>query len=261
MREFIEDALNHRNDGYGRAQQHVKQQLPKRFYTQTGTAPAEGGHTVTLDGRPTRTPGKRIPVVVPVEPLAVAMAEEWAGQGEHIDPLTMPLVRLVNSALESGGETVPAFREEVVKYAANDLLLYRAESPRELVAEQERLWDDALVRVARHFGVAFQPTIGILHQPQPEPTLTRLAQVLEDEGLLTMTALVSITNLTGSGVLAMAVRHGLVEPDDAWVRAHVDEDHQARLWGVDEEAALRRARRKAEFDAAVAVLDSIGIGR
>ena len=261
MREFIEDALNHRDDGYGRAQQLVKQQLPKRFYTQAGTAPAEGGHTVTLDGRPTRTPGKRIPVVVPVEPLAAAMAEEWARQGEHIDPLTMPLTRLVNSALESGTETVPAFREEVVKYAANDLLLYRADSPRELVAEQERLWDDALVRVARHFGIGFQPTIGILHQQQPEPTLKRLAEALEAEGLLTITALVSITNLTGSGILAIAVRHGLIEPEDAWTRAHVDEDHQARLWGVDEEAALRRTRRKAEFDAAVAVLDFLKGGR
>jgi len=261
MREFIEDALNHRDDGYGRAQQLVKQQLPKRFYTQVGTAPAEGGHTVTLDGRPTRTPGKRIPVVVPVEPLAAAMAEEWARQGEHIDPLTMPLTRLVNSALESGTETVPAFRKEVVKYAANDLLLYRADSPRELVAEQERLWDDALVRVARHFGIGFQPTIGILHQQQPEPTLKRLAEALEAEGLLTITALVSITNLTGSGILAIAVRHGLIEPEDAWTRAHVDEDHQARLWGVDEEAALRRTRRKAEFDAAVAVLDFLKGGR
>jgi len=255
MREFIEDALNHRDDGYGRAQKHVKQELPKRFYKEAGVAPVEGGFTVTLDGRPTRTPGNRTPVAVPVAELADVMAQEWAAQGERINAETMPVVRLINSALESGEATVPAFRDEVVKYAASDMLLYRADTPRELVAEQERLWDEALVRVARHFGVSFQPTIGILHQAQPEATLRRLRDVLEGEDLITMTALVSITNLTGSGILAVALHHRLIAPEDVWTMAHVDEDYQAKLWGVDEEAALRRSKRKAEFDAAVKVLD------
>ena len=195
------------------------------------------------------------PVVVPVAPLATAMAAEWAAQGEFIDPATMPLVRLVNSAIESGEERVIALREEVVKYAGNDLLLYRTDTPQELVAEQERLWDSALVRIARHFGVGFQPTIGIIHQPQPEATLARLAAVLEGEGLLVMTALVSITTLTGSGLLALAFWHRLLSADEVWEAAHVDEDHNARVWGEDAEATLRRQKRRREFDAAVQVLE------
>jgi chaperone required for assembly of F1-ATPase len=261
MRDFLEDALNHRDDGYGRAQKHVKQELPKRFYTEAAVAPVEGGFTVTLDGRPTKTPGNKTPVVVPSAELAAVMAAEWAAQGERINAATMPVVRLVNSAIESGDVMVQAFREEVVKYAGSDMLLYRADSPRELVAEQERLWDDALVRVARQFGVSFQPTIGILHQAQPEATLARLAEVLEGEDLITMTALVSITNLTGSGILAIALHHKLIAPEDVWTMAHVDEDYQAKLWGIDEEAALRRAKRKAEFDAAVTVLDFVRAAR
>ena len=178
MREFIEDAHQHRDDGYGRAQAHVRRELPKRFYKQTGVSPVDGGFAVTLDGKPTRTPGMK-PVVVPVAPLATAMAAEWAAQGEFIDPATMPLVRLVNSAIESGEERVIALREEVVKYAGNDLLLYRTDTPQELVAEQERLWDSALVRIARHFGVGFQPTIGIIHQG-------RLLEELEAEQIETL---------------------------------------------------------------------------
>jgi len=254
MREFIEDAHQHRDDGYGRAQAHAGRQLPKRFYKETGVSPVDGGFVVTLDGKPTKTPGMK-PVVVPVAPLATAMAAEWAAQGEFIDPGTMPLVRLVNSAIESGEERVIALREEVVKYAGNDLLLYRADSPQELVAEQERLWDAALVKIARHFGVGFRPTIGIIHQPQPEATLARLAAVLESDGLLVMTALVSITSLTGSGLLALAFWHKLLSADEAWEAAHVDEDYNARIWGEDAEAVLRRQKRRREFDAAVQMLD------
>ncbi|MCF1742930.1 ATP12 family chaperone protein [Paradevosia shaoguanensis] len=254
MREFLEDAFQHRDDGYGRAQKHAKQELPKRFYKETGVVPVEGGFTVTLDGRPTRTPG-RVPVVVPVAGIATIMAEEWAAQGERIDAQTMPMVRLVNSALESGEGMVPSFRDEVVKFAGSDLMLYRAESPRELAAEQEAMWDEALVKLARHFGVSFQPTIGILHQPQPPATLAKLEESLEGEGLLVLTALVSITGLTGSGLLAIGLLNRLFTPDYVWSAAHVDEDFQIRQWGEDEEAIERRARRRIEFDTAVKLIE------
>jgi chaperone required for assembly of F1-ATPase len=254
MREYLEDAESHRDDGYGRAQAHARQPLPKRFYKDVGVHPAGGGFSVTLDGRQTRSPGGS-PVILPAEALAAIVAAEWAAQGGEIDPETMPMLRLVNSALESGEDRLPAFRDEVVKYAANDLLLYRAEAPRELVAEQERVWDNALVRLARHFGVGFRPTIGILHQDQPAATLARLRTAMATEPLLPAVALVSITGLTGSGLLALALRHGLMTPDEVWVAAHVDEDHNIRLWGEVSEITVRRAKRRREFDAAVKVLE------
>lgn len=253
MREFLEDAEKHREDGYGRAQAHAQRQLPKRFYKEAGIRPAEGGFAVTLDDRPTKTPGG-VPMVVPSEALAQAIATEWGGQGDLIDPETMPMLRLVNSALESGEQRAPAFRDEIVKYAGSDLLLYRADTPRELVAEQERVWDAALVKLARHFGVSFQPTIGIVHQPQPEATLLQLAAAVADEALLPLAALVSITGITGSGLLALALRHHLMTAEEVWIAAHVDEDYNIRLWGEVAEATERRARRRREFDAAVTLL-------
>jgi chaperone required for assembly of F1-ATPase len=257
MRDQLEDAHQHRDDGYGRAQHLNRVELPKRFYKDVAAGPVDGGFVVTLDGRPVRTPGKKLPVIVPAAAIATAMAEEWAAQGEFIDPATMPMVRLINSAIESGEASIPAFREEIVKFAAGDLLLYRAESPQELVSEQELSWDKALVAIARHFRVSFQPTVGILHQPQPKATLDRLAESLADENLIVLTALVSITGLTGSGLLAMGLWNELVSPDQAWTAAHVDEDYQIAEWGQDEEAAERRAKRRVEFDTAVAVLDAL----
>jgi hypothetical protein len=107
MREFIEDALSHSDDGLGRAQKPARAQLPKRFYKATGVGVVDGGFTVTLDGRATRTPG-RVPVVVPAAGIATIMAAQWAAQGDVIDAETMPMVRLVNAALESGADAAPA---------------------------------------------------------------------------------------------------------------------------------------------------------
>lgn len=254
MREFLEDAHQHRDDGYGRAQAHAKRELPKRFYKAASVVALDGGFAVGLDGKVPKTPAMK-PVVVPQAALAEAMAAEWAAQGDFIDPRTMPMVRLINSAIEAGEESREALWQEVVKYAGNDLMLYRAEAPATLVARQEEAWDTALVSLARHFGISFQPTIGIMHQAQPPATIEKLSKALKGEALLPLTALNAITSITGSGLLAIALRHGLLDAEEVWRAAHVDEDHNISMWGEIEEITERRAKRLAEFDAAVRLLE------
>lgn len=256
MRDFLDDAHAHRDDGYGRAQKHVKRELPKRFYKEALVKPVEGGFAVGLDGRVPKTPGAK-PVVVPSEKVAQALAEEWSAQNEFIDPQTMPLVRLVNSAVEAGEENMPALRAEIVRYTGNDLLFYRADAPESLVRRQEEHWDTALVKLARHFEIAFQPTIGVMHQPQPPATLTRLAAALADEPLLPLTAMNAVMAITGSGLLAIAVRHGLLTSEQVWAAAHVDEDFNVSLWGEVEEITTRREKRRLDFDSAIRLLDML----
>ena len=55
----------------------------------------------------------------------------------------------------------------------------------------------------------------------------------------------------------MGLWHKLFSPDRVWKAAHVDEDYQIGQWGEDEEAAERRAKRRAEFDTAVSVLNAL----
>ncbi len=58
-----------------------------------------GARLSLLDGKPVRTPGKA-PLVLPTLALAEAVADEWRAQGERIDPATMPLTKLANSAID-----------------------------------------------------------------------------------------------------------------------------------------------------------------
>lgn len=250
MREFLEDAFAHQDAGAGRQRKDRLVELPKRFYDTVETREENDVYTVTLNGRVTKTPTGK-PIAVPNADLASFMRQEWEAQGEFIDPDTMPHVKLVNSAVE-GART--ELIEEVIKYAGNDLLLYRADTPRELVARQEQAWDDVLVKLARHFSVSFQPTVGILHKAQSPDMLERLKVSLAGLHYLPATALVSITGLTGSGLLAIALREKLIDRDAAWAAAHVDEDYQISLWGEDFEASEKRKQRRTEFDAAANVI-------
>src|SRR5690606_7559686 len=100
-------------------------------------------------------------------------------------------------------------------------------------------------------------TVGIIHKAQAPDMLERLRASLTELDYLAATAMVSLTGLTGSGLLAIALREGRIDRDAAWAAAHVGEDYQISLWGEDFEASERRKQRRTEFDAAVNVLDAL----
>ena len=62
----------------------------KRFYTEASVGEAEGGWRVLLDGRAIKTAAGK-PQIVPARALAETLAQEWADQGEAIDPASFPL--------------------------------------------------------------------------------------------------------------------------------------------------------------------------
>src|ERR1700721_2429848 len=70
-------------------------------------------------------------------------------------------------------------------------------------------------------------------------------------------ALHVITGLTGSALLALALFHGVINPDQVWAAAHVDEDWNAEKWGVDDEVAARKAAKLVDFNAAAAALKEL----
>ncbi len=256
MREIIEEAHKHMDDGFGRAQAHTKVQLPKRFYKKAEVGEAAEGFSILLDGRATKTPG-RAAITVPSHDLAALMVAEWDAQASHIDAASMPVVRLVNSAVEGGEAALGAIRNEILSFVGNDLLLFRADNPVELVTMQEQHWDTMLTKICQHFSVKFRPVVGLIHEDQPETTLNRLKGSLAGLNFFAATALMSITGLTGSGLLALALRHRLANGGAAWDAAHADEDYNALVWGADAEAEARRDKRRAEFDAALKVLELV----
>src|SRR5690606_17156766 len=86
-------------DPVRRAQNQMKRPLPKRFYEAVGVVPESNGFAVTLDGKTVKTPGRR-PVLLPTMAAAELVAREFDEQADVIDPVTMPVYRLVNTALD-----------------------------------------------------------------------------------------------------------------------------------------------------------------
>jgi chaperone required for assembly of F1-ATPase len=226
-----------------------------RFYARAGVVEAPDGYAITLDDKPIRTPSGQ-QMVAPRSEIADAIAAEWAAQEEFIDPLTMPLTRFANSVIDAVVDRVDAVTDDIAKYLGSDLLFYRAGHPDALVAREAEHWDPVLFWAADALGAHFILAEGIVHVRQPDSAIAAARAALPDDPW-SIASLHVVTTLTGSALLALALLRGILDPDQVWAAAHVDEDWNIEKWGVDEEVAARRAARLVDFRAAASILKSL----
>lgn len=214
----------------------------RRFWTSAAVEPVNGGWQVTLDGKPIRTPGK-LPLVVPTQALAQAIAAEWDAQTDIIDPNTMPLTRAANSAVEKVAPQFDAVADMLADYGGTDLLCYRAEHPAGLADRQAAEWDPLIDWAATRLRAPLRITQGVIPVPQDAAALARLRERLAGLTPWQLTALHDLVTLPGSLVLGLAVLDGRLDADTAHRLSRLDEDYQADQWGHDDEAEAAAAAR------------------
>jgi chaperone required for assembly of F1-ATPase len=216
----------------------------KRFYDAAWAEPGEGGWRVVLDSRPVKTPS-RASLVLPTQALAEAVAAEWEAQGPRIDPATMPMTRLANTAIDRAAPRRNEVVDQLLAYGETDLLCYRAEWPEKLTILQAQAWDPVLDWLRVEVGADLRVVAGVIPTPQSDEALAALDKAVRSLDEFTLTAMHEMTSLTVSLVLSLAVVRAHMSAEDAWRAAHVDEDWQIGQWGED---ASARQRREAQWD-------------
>ena len=254
MREIFTEIFENRPlDPMESARRGGRPSLRKRFYERAHVAETDGGGAqILLDGKPVKTPARNA-LAAPTRALADAIAAEWDAQKDVIDPASMPLTRLANAAIDAVSNAAVPVADEVAEYLGTDLLCYRADAPAGLIDKQSVAWDPVLAWAREQFGARFALAQGVVHVPQPREAIAAVRAAIPGEPWR-LAAVSSITTLTGSALLALALAHDALDAETAWAAAHVDEDWQMSQWGKDDLALERRAFREAEFRAAVTVL-------
>jgi chaperone required for assembly of F1-ATPase len=221
----------------------------RRFYKEAALRSSGSGYEIVLDGKPVKTPAKNA-LLLPAEPLARAIVEEWNSQGEKIAPRSMPLTGLANAAIDRVGPDREAFAASLAAYGETDLLCYRADGPTSLVARQADQWDPLIAWARHRFDVDFELICGIIHRAQPARTLEQLAKAAAARNPFQLAALAPLVTISGSLIIALALAEGAIDLDAAWAAASLDEIWQSEQWGEDAEAAAVLENRRRDFAAA-----------
>jgi len=228
----------------------------KRFWKDVSVEPEGKGWTIRLDERVVKTPA-RAPLVVPTQKLADAVAEEWRSVEDEIDPRAMPLTGLANAAIDRVAPERQAFAGGLARYAEADLACYRSEWPPELAARQQEAWDPLLAWARRRYDVDFSTTSGLMHVPQPQATVERLAHAVAALDPFRLAGLSPLVTIGGSLIAGLAVLEKALAPEEAWQAVSLDERWQLEQWGGDAEAQAALENRERDFLAAARFLELV----
>lgn len=218
----------------------------RRFWTDVCVEAVGDVFTIRLDTRSVKTPLKAdlwLPNVV----LAKAIAAEWAGVGEKIDPAAMPMTGFANAAIDRVGPERATFIDAVSGYSETDCFCYRADGQDALLAWQQAVWDPWLDWALTRYGVEFTIIEGIMHKAQPTETLVKLKAEVVARSDFELAAMAKLTHLAGSLVAVLALFERVCEPQEIWDALCLDEDWQAEMWGADDFAIKNRHDREREF--------------
>jgi chaperone required for assembly of F1-ATPase len=227
-----------------------------RFYRDVAVACLSegGGYLVLLDAKQVRTPAGAI-LVLPTRALGDAVAEEWLAQGEKIQPATMRLTKLANTAIDRIAPDTREAEAQILAFATSDLVCYRAHTPVELVARQREAWDPLIDWVSQAYDAKFKTGEGIAFVEQPQDAVLAIGRALASRHAFELAGMLATAMLTGSAVLSLALADGRLEAEAAFAASQLDAIFQLERWGRDSEAEAALAGKQSELVATARFLD------
>ncbi|GMT24523.1 hypothetical protein PFISCL1PPCAC_15820, partial [Pristionchus fissidentatus] len=141
----------------------------KRFYKDVNvineSLAGSPHYKIVLDGRVIKTMGGK-PLQMGSEPLAMAIAEEWAAQEEHIEQGHMRLSGLAMTAIDNPlGMTKESITSIIMEYLATDTVLFFAPENEALMEAQKARWAPLIDATNEDMNTKLTPAMDFLAEP------------------------------------------------------------------------------------------------
>ena len=88
----------------------------KRFYEDISVLKQDKMYVVMLDGKTIKTPQKNL-CLLSTRVMADAVAKEWEDQDKNIDPASMPMTKMINTAIDRVGVRRNEIITELVNFS------------------------------------------------------------------------------------------------------------------------------------------------
>lgn len=238
----------------------------KRFYDHVGVRPVDSsgtecmmataaGFKVLIQGRELRTNGMH-DLVVPTYALALAIAGEFAAQGDMIHPPSTPLYNLACMAIDCFGADglVPVPHEkdlkmteteklqsELVEFLETDTVCYRVapdvRDPADalLRKRQDKHYDPLVKWFEEKFGGPLCVSYGLSEVIQPPNVFPVMQQFVAGSDIWLKAALRQALTTVKSSVIALAFLHRHISVEQTTEACRVEEEFQIEENGFVED--------------------------
>ncbi|ESN97189.1 hypothetical protein HELRODRAFT_85733, partial [Helobdella robusta] len=224
----------------------------KRFYKNVTITKSNGGFEVNLDRHKLRTPLGNV-LLIPSEPIALGVAEEWRSQDKTINKFNMHLTSLANMCADRNGlKDRDCIIRKMLEYLSTDTVCFRADSPKELVDLQNEKWNGLVDSLERRFQVEIPVTSGLSVPKIPENTTHTFTQYLKSFSDWSLVGYEQAVDCLKSFVIATHAVNRELSIVQAVSLSHLEIQFQTSLWGtVEWKHTMDETETKARLAAAV----------
>ncbi|GMS96966.1 hypothetical protein PENTCL1PPCAC_19141, partial [Pristionchus entomophagus] len=207
----------------------------KRFYKEvsvvTESVAGTPQYKITLDGRVVKTQAGR-PLQMGSEPLAMAVAEEWACQQEHIEQGHMRLSGLAMTAIDNPlAMTKESITSLIMEYLSTDTVLFFAPENQILMEAQKTHWAPLIDATNEDMNTQLQPALDFLAEPVSPECRRKFESWLMSYDFWALTGMQYAVQSSKSVIIPHAMIRHKVGVRQAVELALLEQQVQAKRWG------------------------------
>ena len=200
-----------------------------------------------LDNKKLTTPMKK-ELVLPSEILVNEVLREWDQNSDNINIDDLVFYGVLSTAIDKVNLEKDAYVNDIIDFIDTDLICYRAESPNDLIALQNKSWNPILLLIEKYIDVKIKVFKGVMPSNQDQKVHTEIKKLISNLSDVQISVLHRITNLIGSIFLSLCILKKDLLKEDAFECSFLDELWQAKNWGHEEDASIKRNKIRLELN-------------
>ena len=184
-----------------------------------------------LDNKKLTTPMKK-ELVLPSEILVNEVLREWDQNSDNINIDDLVFYGVLSTAIDKVNLEKDAYVNDIIDFIDTDLICYRAESPNDLIALQNKSWNPILLLIEKYIDVKIKVFKGVMPSNQDQKVHTEIKKLISNLSDVQISVLHRITNLIGSIFLSLCILKKDLLKEDAFECSFLDELWQAKNWDM-----------------------------
>jgi len=200
-----------------------------------------------LDNKKLTTPMKK-ELVLPSVILVNEVLREWDQNSDNINIDDLVFYGVLSTAIDKVNLEKDAYVNDIIDFIDTDLICYRAESPNDLIALQNKSWNPILLLIEKYIDVKIKVFKGVMPSNQDQKVHTEIKKLISNLSDVQISVLHRITNLIGSIFLSLCILKKDLLKEDAFECSFLDELWQAKNWGHEEDASIKRNKIRLELN-------------
>jgi len=213
---------------------------------------------ILLDKKKLKTPLKN-ELRLPNQIIANEILKEWNQNSDIINTEHLIFYGLLSTAIDKVHGQRDAYISDIINFIDTDLICYRADSPIDLVSSQNKHWDPIILLIEKYIDTNVNVFKGVMPSQQNLKVHHEIKKLVDELSDIQISVLHRITNIVGSVFLSLCILKKDLTKKQAYEFAFLDELWQAKNWGYEEEASIKRNKIRIELNRLIHFIDCMGI--